>query len=308
MIQTLENSSSARVQKRQALAALVGVKPNPTPYVLNCTYHGVAIKFYFESESLLTEMKSFLPLNWQNSESFSEKTAMEVFWLKPERFFTSSSWQDDINSDCEIITSAQAESAIQRDFIGMLDVRGFAVVVANQQIDDGFFNAIRWLLPRRMLQFKSVLLHSSCIVGHNSLAYFFLGPSGAGKTTVTQMAGDRMVLGDDMNVLNWGLDGLHAEAGALGQRYSNSSLFSRQFPVGGFFWLRQSPRNFLNPQNNSKSSIRLLSSCANLFWNQSSAELHQTVLSMIEKVVSIQSIPELEFNFDGGFWKYVDSN
>ena len=72
MIQTLENSSSAREQKRQALATLVGVKPNPTPYVLNCTYHGVAIKFYFESESLLSEMKSFLPSNWQNSKSFSE--------------------------------------------------------------------------------------------------------------------------------------------------------------------------------------------------------------------------------------------
>lgn len=308
MIQIATDLLPSREQKRLALAGLLEDRPRPTEFVLRCTYHGVGVKFYFESESLMLKMKSFLPASWQYPDLAFEKAAMEVFWLHPKNFFSSNSWQEDENPDCEITFSHQGELAIQRDFIGLLDVRGYAVIVAQQEMGDGIFNALRWLLPRRMIQFKNILLHSSCVVGHNGLAYFFLGPSGAGKTTVTEMAEGRLVLGDDMNVLNWGPDGMQAEAGALGQRYSNAPMFSKQFPVGGFFWLRQSSNNFLNRNKTSKSSMRLLRSCANLFWKENSPDLAQEVLSMIHKISLVHPVHELEFNLDGGFWKYVDSN
>ena len=32
--------------------------------------------------------------------------------------------------------------------------------------------------------------------------YFFLGHSGAGKTTVTSLSGNRLILGDDMNLIS----------------------------------------------------------------------------------------------------------
>lgn len=308
MIPSAMDLLPARDQKRLALAKLLEARPAPTEFLLRCTYHGVALKIYFESESLLLKMKSFLPLSWQSPEASFEKTAIEVFWLNPKKFFLSNSWQEDSNPDCEVTFSARGEVAIQRDFIGLFDVKGFSIIVAQQEMDDGIFNALRWLLPRRMVQFKSVLLHSSCVVGHNGLAYFFLGPSGAGKTTVTEMAEGRLILGDDMNVLNWSRDKMQAEAGALGQRYSNAPMFSKQFPVGGFFWLQQSSRHFLDRENISKSPMRLLSSCANLFWNENAPDLAGEVLKMVHSINLVHPVYELEFNLDGGFWKYVDAN
>ncbi len=308
MIQNAVDFLPAREQKQLALAKLLELRPKPTEFRLHCIYHGVALKLYFESESVLLKMKSFLPVSWQNPEKNFEATAIEVFWLDPKKFFSTNSWQEDNNPDCEITFSSQGELAIQRDFIGFFDRRGLALIVAHQEMDDGIFNALRWLLPRRMIQFKNVLLHSSCVVGHDGLAYFFLGPSGAGKTTVTELAEGRLVLGDDMNVLNWNSENMQAEAGALGQRYSNAPMFSKQFPVGGFFWLQQSSRHFLSRENKSKSSMRILSSCANLFWKESASDLAQQVLAMVHKISLVHPVHELEFKLDGGFWKYVDRN
>ena len=99
MIQSAFDLLPAREQKRLALAKLLDVKPTPTEFLLRCTYHGVALKIYFESESLLRKMKSFLPLSWQNPQGLFEKTAIEVFWLNPNKFFSSNSWQEDSNPE-----------------------------------------------------------------------------------------------------------------------------------------------------------------------------------------------------------------
>ena len=200
-----------------------------------------------------------------------------------------------------------AEVAIQRDFIGINDRKNSVVIMAHQTLDDGFFNALRWLLPRKMIEFKRVLLHSSCVVGKNGLAYFFLGASGAGKTTVTELSKTRTVWGDDMNVLDFAAGKLSAEAGALGQRYFSSSLFAQPFQVGGFFWLKKSERNFLRRLDRAKSSMCLLSSCANLFWSESLADLAPEVLQAVKEISESHPVYELEFNLTGDFWDHVES-
>lgn len=302
----MEVSELRLAEKEKALAQLLANRPVATPYQLACYYHHVPVHFYFETESLLKELKGFLPASWLRSEKI--KNALEVYWLNPRSYFESDSWQEDVNSDCRIRQTEKAEVAIQRDFVGLRDRSGFAALIANQKIDDGFFNALRWLLPREMVSANSLLLHSSCVVGRNGKAYFFLGPSGAGKTTVTQMSQSRIILGDDMNVLSLNAGRLTAEAGAVGQRFSSPEMFSKQFPVGGFFWLKQSQRNYLHEKPVSSGALKLLSSCANLFWADSEERLSHLVLPKVAEALKLQPMYELEFNLDGGFWKYVDES
>ena len=322
MLSSSLSPRSARSQKREALLKLCQLElPLSNTHRFLCHYQGVKVQFHCQSERFRNQIQNFLPLLWQSPPAEDFSSVLEIYWLGPQIFFTDSSWQDDPESNCEISSLESGETAVQRDFIGWLSPqshssghsgsqsRNQARIVAHEKLDDGFFNALRWLLPRRMLASQSMLLHSSCVLGKNNLAYFFLGPSGAGKTTVTQLSEGRQVLGDDMNVLHFAGDKLFAEAGALGQRFSNPRFFSQKFPVGGMFWLKQSSRHSLNfPSNSSptQGSLRLLSSCANLFWQDSSPEQARLVLAAVKKILEIQALYELEFKLDGGFWDEIE--
>lgn len=299
-------SVSLSEKKRRVANSFLGAKPRATEFSLKCFYHGVAVQFYFESSALLLKLKNFLPTTWL-AENFRDEIVTRIFWLDPKTFFSNAEWESEARPDCDITQLPAAEVAFQRDFIGIDNRENSVVIIAHQALDDGFFNALRWLIPRKMIEFERVLLHSSCVVGKNDLAYFFLGASGAGKTTVTELSKSRTVLGDDMNVLDFSGGKLSAEAGALGQRYFSSALFAKQFPVGGFFWLKQSERNFLKRLDRAKSSMCLLSSCANLFWSDSSADLAPAVMQAVDKISASHPVYELEFNLTGGFWDHVEN-
>jgi hypothetical protein len=65
-----------------------------------------------------------------------------------------------------------------------------------------FENYFRILVAYRLLDRGGALLHSAAVVD-NGMAHVFLGPSGAGKTTVSRLAlaAGRAVLSDDLNAL-----------------------------------------------------------------------------------------------------------
>jgi hypothetical protein len=64
-------------------------------------------------------------------------------------------------------------------------------------------NQLRILAAYRLAESGGVLLHSSCVVDDGG-AYLFLGPSGAGKTTLARLgvASGRTVLSDDLNAIS----------------------------------------------------------------------------------------------------------
>ncbi len=300
-------ASTAREQKYKVASSLIGSRPDTSEFTVEANYHGVPTRFFCANSLMQEVLQKFLPMQWLMPQTAGPLKVLDIFWLDPKNFFEDSSWQEDSDPECAIFPNKQGETAVQRDFVGSLDHRSFAVIIANPSIDDGFFNALRWLLPRQMVQKNSLLLHSSCVVGKNGLAYFFLGPSGAGKTTLSEMSQGRKVLGDDMNVIHVNETGLTAEAGVLGQRHSNPALFSHKFPVGGIFWLKQGSENKVHLGSQRKTAMRLLSSAANLFWPQTEPALGTRVLSMIQKIERSQVVKELEFNLDGGFWKHVEN-
>ena len=57
----------------------------------------------------------------------------------------------------------ETEVAIQRDFIGVDQVSDNVVIILDEEQNDGFYNAMRWLLPRKMLSLGKLILHSSNI-------------------------------------------------------------------------------------------------------------------------------------------------
>jgi len=278
--------------------------------------HGVPIKIFTQNQSKLDQLQTELPLAWQlksDANSSTEKFApellaaekfVEIFWHSPE------SWYERSVPECEIEFHNEVEYAIQRDFAGQLTLSEQGspqiLLLCPFENEDGFFNALRWILPRYLLSSSQALLHSSCVIGRDGLAYFFLGPSGAGKTTVTRLRGDRDVLGDDMNVLTLNHEGVFAQLGYFGQAIQSPLSLGVRIPVGGIFFLKQSEQNFLKNISKGEAARRFAASCANLFWQETGKSLAPAVLSLTSDVLNRIPFWELNFNLTGGFWHYVD--
>lgn len=269
---------------------------------VSCVYHGVPVHFHLPNLDLAQKLNAFIPAKWRR---VNLKNAIDIYWMDSDEFGTEP-WGEDADSDCAISHWNGREIAVQRDFIGVKMSDHDVMIVTKPVIDDGFFNAMRWLLPRSMISNQSVLLHSSCVVNERGFAYFFLGPSGAGKTTIASLArSPHLVLGDDMNVLKFTDNNFVAEAGALGQRISEPRLFGQEFPVKAFFWLKQSRDCRLQQVENSKSARYLLSSCANLFWQEDGSRISEPVLSMISKINTEIPLYELDFDLSGQVWRLL---
>ncbi|MEQ1878572.1 MAG: phosphoenolpyruvate carboxykinase (ATP), partial [Bdellovibrionia bacterium] len=210
----LSRSQKLELGKRLAFA---GPPQTAVRDTVECVYHGVPLRFHLPNASLAANLRDFVPSAWRSSVA---SDMLDVFWLDPKDY-TNSAWDEDAESDCDIERFNGRETAVQRDFVGIRLSDRDAIIVTKPAIDDGFFNSMRWLLPRAMVSRNSLLLHSSCVVNERGEAYFFLGPSGAGKTTIASLARPPyLVLGDDMNVVKSGFSGAVAEPGALGQRIS----------------------------------------------------------------------------------------
>ncbi len=270
-----------------------------TPYSVHILYHGVSITFHVENLHKKNELETLAPASWLTPPKAS---ALQVYWHNPATSFL---WNDDPHADCEIVRDGSTEFAVQRDFAASLK-NDRVILFSPYDNADGFFNAMRWLLPRLLLSKNTALLHSSCVVGRDRKARFFLGPSGAGKTTVTSLREERDVLGDDMNVFSFGPNGAHAELGLFGQAVKSPILPDAPIPVAALFFLKQSPHEGVRKMQGAEAARRFAASCANLFWPELGHEMAPAVFDLAMRVARTVPCFELEFNLSGGFWKYVD--
>ena len=165
------------------------------PFCLRVNLHGVPLVFHLTSEKLFELLTNHFPEDWRHRTAGAKKP-LKVFWHDPRQ---DGLW-DDADADCRLRSDAHGEFAWQRDFVAA-DCGDRIYLACREEIDDGFFNFLRWLMPRKMLTLNRLLLHSSCVVDGRGRAYLCLGESGAGKTTIAGLACGRPVLGDDMNVL-----------------------------------------------------------------------------------------------------------
>lgn len=265
---------------------------------LDVQIHGVGLKIRTTNGKLFSELQNFFPQAWQ----VSSVDPIEIFWRKP--FEVEGIWDNIENPNCQFDESFIS----QRDFLAKKISSHSIELMAPETIDDGFFNFLRSLLPLELLKMNKVLFHSSCVVNEKGEAFLFFGPSGAGKTTISQLCQSvgGNVLGDDMNILCFDHHQVFVESATVGQRIFNKNNFAKKFPIKNAFWLQKAPL-IRHREIESGQMSRLLSSFANFFWDQLSPVEYQKLFGLLSNINLNINLFELEFTKDSEVWNYVQS-
>ncbi|MBK25439.1 MAG: hypothetical protein CME70_15700 [Halobacteriovorax sp.] len=274
------------------------VKKTCSDLVVSYRFHGFCLRFHGDKNFVL-QITSNLPQTWKLDTPLEGESFLDIYLTNN----WGEDWDLEENPDCLIKKTELGETAIQRDFVGIDNVAK-ALVSLDEVQSDGIFNCLRWLLPRRLLSKGYFLLHSSCVVTNNK-AQFFLGHSGAGKSTIATMAEDRMVLGDDMNIMRYENGEVYARAGGLGGLSFDSTDFSKEFPVSGFYWLNQSHIDSKEDLEVAAAVSKFMASLANIFWEYLDAKEREELLDLATKVVSSCPFYKLNFTKSKECWNNV---
>ena len=266
--------------------------------IVSFDFHGISINFHTSEAKLASELLAYLPPMWIKAQA---TRGIDIFHTNfPELGID---WVDESSSD---IHSPNPETAIQRDFAAQTNPKEKnCYVFFEGAIDDGLHNFMRWFLSPRLITSQKMILHSSALAcKKTSKAYLFLGPSGAGKTTVTSLGGERLVLSDDMNLLDFS-DSITISPGGVGGLYKPQVSIDAGFDIDTAYWLVQSNSNSVKNVSLKIQSRYLLASMANMPWSSIDSSDSLDVLEVIEKVLSKLQIRELHFKKDSSFWELL---
>ena len=169
-------------------------------------------------------------------------------------------------------------------------------------------NFLRVLVAYRLVEAGGALLHCAGVVDGRGRALLFLGPSGAGKTTVSRRALERglTVLSDDLNaVLPVSARSARVEKvpftgdiGTPGERGASGS-----YPLRALLRLEQGPADSLRPLGTA-SAVATLLACSPFV----NADPHRRE-RLVENLAGLAACaphPVLTCTVDGTFWSILD--
>lgn len=266
--------------------------------------HDVQLCFHLNSEELICELYDIYPLSWFDKKNVE---SIDIFWTNSRSMdWSDEEWEDEINPECIVINQDHGKIAIQRDFVAQW-VGPRCDLICPYELSDGFYNFLRWLLPLKLIQQGKMLIHSSCVLDDQGGAYFSLGASGAGKSTIASYRPRKKILGDDMNILKIEEGACWAQAGALGQAILNPTEYSRWHPVRALFWLKKSESVEMRSMSRATQLLCLNSSVANVFWDQLSEKNVREIFQQTVSVLKHVSIYELSFPKQEKVWDEIFS-
>jgi hypothetical protein len=175
--------------------------------------------------------------------------------------------------------------------------------LGGEMFESAFANVFRVIVAYAVLESGGALLHSAAVAEKGS-ARLFVGVSGAGKSTISQLALDsgRSVLSDDLNAL-WRLDGeTYVEQVPFTGDLRGDLTTSGRFPLEGIFRLRQGTTARLRPLRDVET-VALLYGCAPFV--NSDPFRRERLLENLELSATDLPAEELTFRLDGGFWHLV---
>lgn len=291
------------LEKKYHLVRETPLLKDPYAFQVSLTIHGVPLCFYLQSEDLVRELYDHYPLSWFHRPV--QEPPISIFWRSPDLHgWSATEWEDESLFDCFLFNEEHDTIAVQRDFAARRS-GNTCLLFCPLIIADGFFNFLRWLLPARLVEKDALLLHSSCVLDQQKQAYFCLGASGAGKTTIASFRQRRKILGDDMNIIKVENGQCWAQAGALGQALLNPKEYSRWYPVKNLFWLRQSMDVQIHAMSRVAQMRCLSSSIANVFWDQLPPNKVQTIFALTMKVLNSVPMHELWFPKQERVWETI---
>lgn len=270
-----------------------------TKYNIQFSFHDISIDFQSDSSFLIDEIKRFIPKSWSK---YDTKTSYKL--IHNSLPISQDKWDNEESSE----VYSEENVAIQRDFIANFDKNSnTSHAIFSPKICDGFFNYFRWFLSERLIADKKSILHCSALLDNKNRAHIFLGPSGAGKTTITELSSPRVILGDDMNLVKVTQDNrLKCSPGAVGGLYWPQVDLDESFPIAGFYWITQSKNeNKLSTLSKTKQFQYLYSSIANIAWENSSEQFISDSWDFTQFVLNNYDIKNLHFKKDNSFWNIL---
>jgi hypothetical protein len=143
------------------------------------------------------------------------------------------------------------------DFYAVWNHRQRTGTVLQQASPYALDSALRIIHSLLLTDQDGFLIHAASVI-RGGKAFFFAGPSGAGKTTLTRMApADSTVLTDEISYIRSEGDGYHAcgtpFSGELGEPGQNTRA-----PLAGWFILAQGDENRLEHFSSRADALRLL--------------------------------------------------
>lgn len=277
------------------------LNPSTFKFSLNCTYHGINLHFKTHSNYFIEALKSHIPNEWITS---SSEEGSFIFLKGPEEFgHTLESFSNEDSQDC--LTRENNTVAIQRDFAAT-SIGKDTLLICEEDLSDGLYNFLRWYLSEKLMEKGTFVVHASCVLDKTEQAHLFLGHSGAGKTTITELSHPRLVLGDDMNLISIENGVLYVEAGAIGGRFNSMIGYGVKRPVKAVYWLEQASLNQKQKLNMGAASQKLLASFANLHWPTLSSEKSEKLLNFSHHAIGLAEFYQLRFKKDSSIWDYLD--
>lgn len=261
------------------------------PNSLFVNYHGIPVRLHTASIELLNHLQDYFPKDWL----VASDRAVDVYCSHCDDPQFENFAPYDVFEENGVV--------IQRDFVAEEDDEK-VLSIFDHRFDlfaDGFHNCMRWLLFRKLLPLQKLCLHSSVVID-DERAYVFLGHSGAGKSTITQLSKPRKHLGDDMNILSLTKEGLTIEAALLGQAYDVAAVKGQQYRIAGFFWLQQSEENQLIKRQPIEAAYYLCQSAPGLEMNNMS---YQQLLHFVFEVGAKVPMYSLKFRKNCSLWEKI---
>lgn len=264
--------------------------------------HGIELVFHVESD----ECAKIISSKFEKSK-LPSKTQINIYLKSPEDLSISlEEWGDESSQDCWNENVDGFRIGVQRDFVSRELENRIYYAMLSPTCDDGLFNFLRWLLPSFLLEDNQAILHSAAVLTKSRKALFFLGYSGAGKTTMTSLAGNREILGDDMNRLYFDNERVYAGAGGVGGAFEPSVSIDQGFPVAALFWLKQSDRNSIQQLSKIVTFQHLFSSFVGWSWEATDKPLQQRMMRFIEQAADSLPMYELEFTKSETIWNEIE--
>ncbi len=272
---------------------------------LSFSFHSIPIKFYSNNEAFLNELREYLPSEWLIDDSKDCPTDCKNVY-----HFDLKDWKHNMEFDDEesSLTHQIEGHTIQRDFVAVIN-QDATLCSFDATLDDGAHNFFRWFLSPLLIQKNKLMIHSSAILAHDSKkAYLFFGPSGAGKTTISELASPRKILSDDMNVLHLEKGELLCSAGGVGGLYKPQVPIDKKYKIENIFWLIQDKHSSISSSTKKEQFKYLLATCANLPLGNINKTLEDELFSLSESILSHKEIQKLRFPKEISIWSMIDPN
>ena len=268
-------------------------------YSIQFSFHDISIHFKSDSQDLIDEIKNFIPMSWKKYDT-------NVSYIICHNSLPIALDQWDNEESSEIYTEKNV--AIQRDFVASFNKESnTSHAIFLPKVCDGFFNYFRWFLSERLITNQKSILHCSALLDEQRKAHIFLGPSGAGKTTITELSSPRTILGDDMNLVKINKSQeILCSPGAVGGLYWPQVDLDESFSIAGIYWITQSEsENKIATISKTKQFQYLYSSIANIAWESASEKFLSDSWNFTQEVLKNHEIKNLHFKKDASFWKLL---